>query len=742
MTLSLLWLGAFSQERINGLVIEETKKGKIEPIPFANVHWLGTQMGTSTDSSGYFELPLPDHEHDTLPGKPHLERPLVISYVGYSNDTITIEELAKLTVVLKKEQELDAVEVVYRGKATEISYMNPIKTEKIGEEELYKAACCNLSESFETNPSVDVAITDAVTGTKQIQMLGLDGKYTQITREGIPDVRGLASIQGLTYTPGTWVEGILLNKGAGSVSEGFESITGQINVELEKPEEMESWFINGYGNQGGRSELNVQLGHELNDKVATGLLLHGNVRPFEVDGNGDQFLDFPTGHSINVLNRWKFNSLGGWMGQVGGRVIDENRAGGQPSMQIGTPYDLKWNTRRYEGWMKSGFVFPEARYRSAGMRAKVLQHEQRSVFGNRLYDARQQSAYINTIYQSIIGTSTHRYRVGGGVQYDRFEEELDSIRYEREEIVPGLFAEYTFTYFEKFALVAGVRADHHNYYGLFVTPRLHLRYEIQEGSVIRLSGGRGQRTSNVIAENAGLLVSSRQWQIEGDSTIPGFGLAPEIGWNAGLNFVQDFRLDYRPATISVDVYHTEFENQTVVDMEDPRLVRVYNLDGRSYATSVQAQFDYELLRRFDIRVAYRWYDVMTTYEGRLLNRPYVSRHRAFANLSYETRSDWSFDYTVQWQGPKRIPSTSDNPEGYQLSSSSPDLIMMNAQITKTWKDRFAFYVGMENITNVRQPDPILASDDPFGSYFDASMIWGPIFGRMTYAGFRLQAKKK
>jgi len=730
--LGLLILGnsLLSQESISGMVIQESKEAKFTPVVFANVYWLGTQKGTSTDTSGYFEIPAIKSTNK-----------LVFSYVGYKSDTVVVDQPDKLTIVLKQEQQLDGVEVIYRQKSTEISYMNAIKTENIGQDELYKAACCNLSESFETNPSVDVAYTDAVTGTKQIQMLGLDGKYTQITREAIPDVRGLSTVQGLTYIPGVWIEGIQLNKGAGSVASGFESVTGQINVELHKPESMDRWFVNGYANQGGRTELNVNVSQKINDKVSTGLLLHGNVRPFEVNGNGDSFLDFPVGQTFNLLNRWKFTNLKGWEGQVGAPAINEERTGGQSDNELTNPYKLGWNTEQYSAWGKMGYVFPNAKYRSVGFQAKALYHNNENYFGNTIYNAAQQSLYAKAIYQSIIGTSTHKYRAGISFQYDKYDELLDTNAFNREEIVPGAFFEYTLTYFEKFSAVAGLRADYHNYYGFFVTPRLHLRYEIREGSVLRASGGRGQRTANVIAENISLLATSRTWNIARNSSIQGFGLQPEIAWNFGLNFTQDFRINYKPATLSIDAYQTEFENQTVIDMEDPRQVRVYNLVGRSYATSTQAQFDYEIVRRFDVRLAYRWYDVMTEYSGTLLTKPFVSRHRAFINLAYETKNDWKFDYTLQWQGAKRIPSTKSNPVEYQLASESPALWLMNAQVSKGFKDRFDVYVGMENIGNVRQANPILSDQNPFGTYFDGSLIWGPVFGRMTYVGFRLKSKK-
>ncbi len=743
LALTLLFTGLMlnAQDKVSGFVIEETADGSFKPIQFANVFWNGTQRGTTTDTSGYFELDVIPANHETSEDDEHWD--LIFSYVGYTSDTVHVHDPEKLTIILKPYKELDEVQVVYRKKGTEISYMNPIKVETLGEAELYKAACCNLSESFETNPSVDVSFTDAVTGTRQIQMLGLDGKYSQITRESMPAVRGLYTNQGLTYIPGTWIESIQLNKGAGSVVNGYESVTGQINVELKKADHMDPWFINAYANQGGRTELNVDLAKKLSDKVSSGLLLHGNLRPFEIDGNSDGFMDFPTGHQVNAVHRWRFTNLTGWEGQLNAQVLIEDREGGQVAGDLGAPkYGLGWQTGHYELWGKTGYSFKEKKYKSIGFQASGMFHDQVAYFGNTTYDSRQQSGYFNSIFQSIIGTTTHKYRTGLSVQYDDFDETLDTANFSRTEVVPGAYFEYTFSYFEDFALVAGMRGDYHNYYGFFATPRLHLRYEMKEGMVLRASGGRGQRTANVIAENLSYLASSRQWDIWGTNQIQGFGLRPEVAWNFGANWTYDFRLDYKPSVLSVDFYHTEFENQIVLDLEDPRQARVYNLFGRSYSTSAQVQWDYELFRKMDIRLAYRWYDVMTQYVDGFKKKPFLSNHRAFVNWSYSPRGGWNFDVTAQWQGAKRVPSTANNLEANRRATQSPDLVMMNTQVTKNFTEVLDIYVGMENITNVRQNDPIIAVNDPYGSNFDASMIWGPIFGRMMYIGIRLKPVKQ
>jgi outer membrane receptor for ferrienterochelin and colicins len=726
----LVFSGAmFAQETLNGTVMEKNAGVGERPIPFASVYWLGTQTGASTDSNGVFVIE-----------RNEFSKRLVVSSVGFNSDTISIKNNKTLKVVLSPLQ-LDAVDVFYEKRGTEISYLDPLKVENIGEKELQKAACCNLSESFETNPSIDAVYADAVTGTKQIQMLGLDGKYAQITRESMPDIRGLSTVQGLSYIPGTWIESIQLNKGAGSVVNGFESVTGQINVELKKPEEADPLFVNAYVNQGGRTELNIDAAHRFNEKVSTMLFVHGDLRPIEVDGNNDGFLDFPTGQQINVVNRWKFKGKKGWASQIGARGIIEDRSGGQFSTEpedstLAQPFNVNWSTKRAEVWGKVGYVFQNAKFRSIGFQGSALYHDYQSTFGGVDYNANQQSGYFNTIFQDILGTTTHKYKAGLSLMYEKYDEQLGDGSFQRTEVVPGAFFEYAFNYFEKIGVVAGMRADYHNFYGLFFTPRLHVRYEVKDGSVLRLSGGKGSRTSNVISENQAMLASSRQWIILGEEDIPGFGLQQEKAWNFGANFTQEFRLNYRPATFSVDAYHTEFENQTVIDREDPTTLRIYNLEGRSFATSLQAQVDYSIYRGFDLRLAYRWYDVRTDYASGLLKAPLIASHRAFINVSYETKSDWQFDATAQWQGQKRIPNTTSSPVQFQMDDYSPDLFLLNAQVTKTWKDNLAIYLGMENITNVKQNNPIISSDNPSSEYFDSSMIWGPVFGRMTYLGFR------
>jgi outer membrane receptor for ferrienterochelin and colicins len=644
-----------------------------------------------------------------------------------------------------KTKDLDEFTIRQRSKSTQISTLGAIKTEKIGAKELLKAACCNLSESFETTPSVDVAFTDAVSGYKQIQMLGLAGAYTSFTRENIPDARGLASITGLTFTPGTWIEGMQLSKGTGSVVNGYESVAGQINIEWKKPfEEKEpTTLLNLYQNTQGRTEGNLVYRKQLNPELSTNLLLHGKGQWARIDQNGDGFMDQPLDRQFVGANRWFWFGPKGWEVQGGVKGVYVQNSGGQKEYErggdqtAGKPWGFALDMQRVEGWAKIGHVFASKPATSMGLQLSGVYHNQDAMYGRRTYDATQKSFYANLIYQSIIGNTNHVIKAGASAQVDVYDEHFEGQQYKRTESVPGVFAEYSHTAGEKWNVVAGLRADYHNLFGAFATPRLHVRYAPWKDAAFRASIGRAQRTANIFAENTGYMASSRQFSILQPENGLAYGLQPEVAWNSGLNFTQKFRLNYRDGAFSTDYYYTHFDNQIVVDVEDPHAVRFYNLDGQSFAHSFQAQLDYELLRKLDVRVAYRWYDVRTTYSSDLKQKPLIAPHRAFANIGYETKNKWQFDYTIQWVSSKRVPRTHGHHGGTAGEYQSPSFIQMNAQVSKSWKNGdFEVYAGGENLTNYMQHDAVLNGSTPFADGFDASMIWGPVMGRNVYAGMR------
>jgi copper chaperone CopZ len=723
---------------IRGIVMEIDKKGQFNPLENASLNWLGTNNGTLTDKHGYFQLqPIGE------------DGQLVVSYVGFQSDTIAVGNNNDLKIIMASKGKLKDVVVTSSQRASYIATISPIRTEVITAKELLKAACCNLSESFETNPSVDVSYNDAVTGSKQIQLLGLSGNYTQLTVENLPGPRGLATPLGLNAIAGPWIESIQLTKGTGSVANGYESIAGQINVELKKPENSEQLLANIYVNEFGKTDLNLNLSTKINKKWSAGLLLHDNfLNNKTIDFNKDGFRDLPTGNQYSIVNRYKYDNGLGWMTQFGFKVMKDKREGGQVNFNEATDkyttnsYGLGINTDRYEAFAKIGYVFPQKVYKSIGLQIAGINHSQDSYFGFTNYTARQQSFYSNLIYQSIIGTSAHKFRTGFSFQYDDYQEIFKSIDYSRKEIVPGGFFEYTFTPDNIFTLVAGLRADHHNIFGTFITPRLNLRFEPAKGTIIRISAGRGQRTANIFAENMGVFVSARTVNIIAPEVNKPYGLNAEVAWNKGIGLDQKFRLFGRDGMFSIDAFSNDFTNQVVVDIENARQVKFYNLKGTSSSTSFQTDLTISPIAKLDIRMAYRYFNVLTTYDNKLLQRPFISSNRAFLSIDYTTNNHWKFDYTLTRNGEKRIPGTTDNPVNDRLAAYSPAFVLMSAQISKSvgTKRLMDFYIGTENMTNFFQEKAIIAADQPFSNYFDASMIWGPVNGRMIYAGWRLKIK--
>ncbi len=726
----------YAQERLEGVVFEDNGNNDKVGLGGANVFWLDTAVGTVTDLDGNFSIPFKNSY-----------KKLVISYVGFKSDTLTITSNAPVTHTLQSTAALDEVMVRTKKKASSRSFLQSQNVINVSSAELLKAACCNLSESFETNPSIDVNFADAITGTRQIKMLGLTSPYTLITTENVPSIRGAAQAYGLSFIPGTWVESIQITKGAGSVVNGFESIAGQINAELQKPTTDNRFFVNAYGAANGRYELNTHFNTEVTNRWSTGFYLHGNLRDSKFDNNNDGFLDMPLANQINVMNRWQYTDQeNGFVSFFNLRFLNDEKQVGQIDFDPGRDkfttnyWGGEIDTQRIDVSAKLGYVDPEIPYQSMGLQAAFSNHDQESYFGLRRYDITHNSLYGNFVFNSIIGDSRHKFKTGLSATYDDYEELVESTNYNRVENSVGAFFEYAYDNLGDLNLTAGLRVDTHNLLGTFITPRIHARYTPWEKSAFRASVGRGKRSANIFTENQSLFSTSRAINILGTGGSI-YGLDPEIAWNYGVSYLQGFNLFGRKADVTLDFYRTDFQNQIVADWEDPTQILFYNLKGDSYANSFQAEFNVNVLEGLDVRTAYKYYEVQTQYREEQLEKPLTPQHRIFINGSYETNrknngAHWKFDATYNWLGAQRFSSTSDSPATFQLREFSPTVGTLNAQITKVFSAKFEVYLGGENITNVKQDNPIVSSDNPFGANFDTTFVYGPIFGSSYYAGLR------
>ncbi|WP_281980741.1 TonB-dependent receptor [Tenacibaculum mesophilum] len=728
----LISLSLFAQKELKGVI----KDNNNLEIFGANVYWLNTNTGTTTNETGTFSIPYKKEY-----------KKLIISFVGYKTDTINVSSTKPINHYLTESNTLNEVAVSAKKSSTQRSYLQTQNLVTINSDELLKAACCNLSESFETNPSIDVNFSDALTGTKQIQMLGLTSPYLLITQENIPSIRGAAQAFGLTFTPGTWVESIQITKGAGSVVNGFESISGQINTELVKPSTNHKFYLNAYGALGGRLEFNTHFNQKVSEKWQTGLYVHGNYRGEKFDKNKDNFLDNPLAEQINVMNRWQYTDAEkGWVSFINFRYLDDSKQVGEvgfdPEVDKGsnTVWGSEIKTKRFDTSVKVGYVFPDMPFQNMGFQAAYSNHKQDSYFGLRDYNIQHQSFYSSFVFSSIIGDTRNKFKTGASLTYDNYEEfvsELLSPNFNRKENSVGAFFEYAYDNADNLSVTAGVRLDHHNLLGTFVTPRLHMRYVPWERGVLRASVGRGKRSANIFAENQQFFASSRAITIESSGGNI-YGLDPEEAWNYGVSFLQGYKLFGRKGDVTFDFYQTNFSNQVVVDWENPQEISFYNLEGKSIANSFQIEMNQNIIPYFNTRFSYKFYDVSTDYKSGNLAKALQAKHRFFANVSYETKREesdasWKFDVTYNWIGEQRLPNTNN-----QLPTYSDSYNLLNTQITKVFSKKFEMYAGAENITNYKQKNPILGSDNPFGANFDTTIVYAPVFGSNFYAGLRFK----
>ena len=721
-----------AQKQVEGQLLFQ-ENNETYPLVGVNIYWLNSSKGTVSDQDGKFILA---REIST--------NQLVLKYLGFRTDTLTVDSDKKIIHFMKEAtgESLDEVELTQRRKAIQKSYFEAQNLIQVNSAELLKAACCNLSESFETNPSIDVNFSDALTGTKQIRMLGLSSPYLLITEENIPSVRGASQIYGLTYTPGTWIESIQITKGAGSVTNGFESIAGQINTELQKPFSDAPLFVNLFSSINGRQEANLHWNTEVSDKWSTGLYVHGNQRTLSTDRNKDGFLDLPLTRQVNLFNRWQYtNATKGWVSFASFRFLDDQKQTGSIDFDQKTDRGLtkEWgsqiDTKRFDASLKIGYVFPLLTYQSFGFQAAFNSHDQNAYYGLRQYDIKHDSFFGNLLFNSILGNTKNKFKTGINIAWDRYEEVVDGGLYQRTDQVVGAFFEYTYDSLEKWNIVAGIRIDRHNNLGTFLTPRFHARYTPWERSALRFSFGQGRKAANIFAENQTLFATNRTIQVQSNEGSI-YGLRPEKAWNYGLSFRQGYTLFNKQGDLTLDYYRTQFQDQVVVDWETARYIRFYNLEGKSYANSFQLEVDYAPFKHTSFRFAYKNYQVKTDYLDGLKQKPLQPEHRFFANGEYNNvtpeGNGWRADLTYHFVGEQRLPS---NPRD-GVNSNSNAYGLWNAQITRVFSPRFEVYLGSENLTNEKQLNPVINVDQPFGRDFDASLVYAPVFGSMVYAGLR------
>ncbi len=642
-------------------------------------------------------------------------------------------------------REVELEEVAINGKSSNTRKLRGIagNAEIITSGELLRAACCNLGESFTTNPSVDVSYSDAATGARQIKLLGLSGAYVQMLTENIPNLRGSAMPYGLGFIAGPWIQSIQVSKGASSVKNGYESITGQINIELKKPQAEEEVAANAYADFKGKVELNANANLHLNQHLSTALLLHGE-NSFEAhDENGDSFMDMPRIRQVAAMNRWA------WMGsnyvfQAGIKLLDEKRRSGQSdhrhpaSSDIAELYTINVNTTRWEGFTKNAFIFDKENDGNIALILSGSHNSQDANYGRKLYGVNQSNFYSSLMLERK-WDSLHSLSTGLSFNYDHYDQYLRTThdatiepdRSKEMEGVAGAYAQYTLDYDHKLLAMGGLRYDHSSMFGAMVTPRMHVRWNATDAMSVHASSGRGYRTPHVMAENNYVLASSRHILIDDN-------IRQEESWNSGAGASYSFRPGGRKLDVSAEYYYTHFSHQLLTDFDaDANAVHFKNLDGKSYSHTAQFELGYEVMDEMNLTAACRYTDVKVDYGRGLTSKPLTSRWKGLASVEYGPMMGlWQFDVTCMINGGGRMPTP------YIMANGEPAweshynaYVQLNAQITRNFR-HWAIYIGGENLTGYRQKKPIIGGENPWGTGFDATMVYAPIHGALIYAGLR------
>ena len=729
----LLFPCALFAQTILGKVTNDKK----EPLSGAVVNWVSTTVKITTGDKGEFEITSKDISNKIL----------IASFEGYSSDTIEITNQTFIVFKLKKENILNEVVIKKNREKVTLSNLIDIKTEIITQKELGKAACCDLAGCFETQTTVQPQTTNVITNSKELRILGLSGIYNQVLIDGFPMIQGLSYTYGISGIPGTLVDNIYVSKGANSVLQGFESISGQINVETKDPDTSDKLLLNVYMNNFEEKHFNAN--YAFKKAKWSNLTAFHTVQPAnKIDRDKDNFLDLPQLTRYMISNKWKYGNEKdwGWSSKIGLKFLNEKRIGGQTlynsekDQGSNSIYGQTVNINQPEFWAKTAYKFNDDN-KITFFTSSFFQ-DQKSYFGTVKYNAQQTNFYGNLQYE-VNYSQKHLLKSGISFRYLTLNEDISFTdtslqrayagNYKNKEIIPGVFVENSMNFLnDKLTWIAGIRGDQHNKFGFTITPRTLLKYDLTLKTTFRASIGTGWRTVNLFSENIGLLVSSRD-------IIFAEQLKPERATNFGINFTQKFETKNFSGYFSADYYRTDFQNQIFPDYDsDPTKAIIKNFTGTSVSNGFQAEFYLKIWKRFEFKVGYNFLDVYRKVNGSKQLLPFNPAQKVLTTYSYKPLTNkFHFDVNIHWYGEQRLPDTKSNPVEFQRPDFSQPYTSVNAQFTYIFKN-IDIYSGCENLFNFRQNQPIISWQDPFSQYFDTSSVWGPTRGRELYIGIRFK----
>lgn len=720
-------------QTIRGFVYESIDNTE-RPVSGATVRWLGAEIRAESKTDGTFQI----EQYAGI-------QKLIVQHSHFDTDTVEVTSLP-VRISLTRIHQVKGVDI---SAARPSTYFAPTdqKTEVITAKELEKAACCDLSTCFSTNSSVQPEVTDVITDTRELQMLGLSGIYTQVLVDNVPGlIHGLNQSYGVSFIPGPMIDRIFVVKGASSVLQGYESISGLVNVLLKDGFDSDRLYLNAYMNSFLEKQVNLAFAQAFGT-WSTYFFGHSVQQARRIDLDGNSFLDVPRITRYSFLNKWSYlNEDAGRRMQFTFKATDEERQGGQfdytPSLHRGSTsvYGQTIHNRRYEFLNKSEFIFEDVGRLS--IHASASYHEQDAVYGATQYDAAQRGVLFDAHY-AFEPFEEHTLILGAAYRMLKLEEEITLLQnplsktyngmYASDESIPAVYAEEKMRLFDnQLTLIGGLRFDFHNEHGTVTTPRIFAKYELDAETSIRTTFGAGFHVPHIFSENTFVLSSSRNVIIRAP-------IEPERAMNYGGSLLRLFSMGELEGSLSIDVFHTQFRNQVVADYDQHVDQIVFeNLDDASGSNNLLVELKVKPTHALDTKIAYTFSDVYEKRNGGRKELPFNSRHRFSTALSIAPEdSRWIFSATAEWHGSQRLPDAGLYPVEFRWDNYSKDFLIMNVQATHRW-NYFEVYAGIENLFNYTQPNPIINARQPFAQYFEPNFTWGPVKGREIYAGLRLR----
>lgn len=722
-----------------------------EGIPGVSVLVLETGQGTATDAEGSFKITSVSQSNITIQ----------FSAIGYKTIIIPWDLKTQGSSMGSIELTGDVMaldEVVVRsGTLKEVSKMeSPIPVEVYRPAFFKKNPTPNIYDALQNVNGVRPQLNCNVCNTGDIHINGLEGPYTMVLLDGMPIVSGLSTVYGLSGIPNSLVEQVEIVKGPASSIYGSEAVGGLINIITKDPAKASIISADAFGTTWG--EFNIDLGTKINVGKKAQSLLGVNYFNFDqvIDKNNDNFTDLTLQHRISVFNKWQFDRKNNRLFSLAGRYYYEDRWGGEtnwtPEFRGGNQiYGESIYTQRKE--FTASYQLPLEK--KILLNASVNSHDQNSVYGDMVFNAQQNIAFTQLVWDEQIGN--HSLLTGATYRYTYYNDDTPATNNADRVHLPGLFIQDELTVNKKFKALTGVRYDYDRRHGNIISPRIALKWTPNNKNILRLNMGTGFRVVNVFTEDHAALSGAREVIITDE-------LNPERTINTNINYVKQIPTNYGFINIDASAWYTYFDNKILPDYEtNPNQIIYDNLSGHAVSKGVSMNFDISFTFPLKIMAGTTLMDVSTIEKNELgqeikSRQLLTERFTSTWSMSYSLdRIGLSIDYTGNLYGPMRLPLLG---ELDPRDEYSPWWSIQNIQVTQKLKSGLEVYGGIKNLLDftparnsiARANDPfdrnvtfengtvVQTASNPFALTFDPTYVYAPFQGIRAFLGLRYSLK--